>query len=58
MRFSTDVLQCAIPAFVGLFPDEHNTSIRILLFHLAEWHALAKLQLHTDDSLDLLKQSL
>lgn len=52
------VPQCAIPAFDGLFPDQHNTSIRILLFRLAEWHALAKLRLHTEDSLDLLKQSL
>lgn len=52
------VLQCAIPAFDGLFPDQYNTSIRIILFRLAEWHALAKLRLHTEDSLDLLKQSL
>ena len=30
----------------------------MLLFRLAEWHALAKLRIHTEDSLDLLKQSL
>ncbi|KIM65881.1 hypothetical protein SCLCIDRAFT_22423 [Scleroderma citrinum Foug A] len=57
-RHFEDMLQCAIPVFDGLFPDEHNTSIRVLLFRLAEWHALAKLQLHTKDSLNLLEQSL
>lgn len=53
-----NMLQCAIPVFDGLFPDEHDTSIRILLFRLAEWHALAKLRLHTEDSVKLLEQSL
>ena len=52
------MVQCAIPIFDGLFPDEHNASIRILLFRLAEWHALAKLRLHTEDSLKLLELSL
>lgn len=50
--------QCAIPVFDGLFLDEHDASIQVLLFHLAEWHALAKLWLHTEDSLNLLEQSL
>ena len=44
--------------FDGLFPDEHNASILTLLFHLAEWHALAKLRIHTEDSLKLLELSL
>ncbi|KIK11947.1 hypothetical protein PISMIDRAFT_121797, partial [Pisolithus microcarpus 441] len=52
------MLQCAIPVFDSLFPDEHDASIRVLLFRLAEWHALAKLRLHTEDSLKLLEQSL
>ena len=52
------MVQCAIPVFDGLFPDEQNASIRILLFRLAEWHALAKLRLHTEDSLKLLELSL
>ena len=30
----------------------------ILLFRLAEWHSLAKLRLHSDDSLNLLDWSL
>jgi len=41
-----------------MFPHEHDGIIRLLLFRLAEWHALAKLRLHTDDSLDRLDQAL
>ncbi|KAG1883849.1 hypothetical protein F4604DRAFT_1981657 [Suillus subluteus] len=59
---NTDVLppseQCTIPAFEGLFPKEHDDVIRLLLFRLAEWHTLAKLRLHTDDSLNKLDQAL
>ncbi|KAJ3882463.1 hypothetical protein F5051DRAFT_494399 [Lentinula edodes] len=43
-----DLLQCAIPAFEGLLPGEHNTRLMKLLYRLAEWHALAKLRMHTD----------
>ncbi|KAG2055844.1 hypothetical protein BDR06DRAFT_1044714 [Suillus hirtellus] len=53
-----DVLQCAIPAFEGLFPAQHDNVICLLLFQLAEWHALAKLRLYTDDSLAQLDQAL
>ncbi|KAG1808227.1 uncharacterized protein BJ212DRAFT_1485167 [Suillus subaureus] len=53
-----DILQCTIPAFKGLFPAQHDNVVCLLLFQLAEWHALAKLQLHTDDSLARLDQAL
>ncbi|KAJ3804430.1 hypothetical protein F5876DRAFT_83171 [Lentinula aff. lateritia] len=39
---------CAIPAFEGLLPDEHNPRLMKLLYRLGEWHALAKLRMHTD----------
>ncbi|KIK17395.1 hypothetical protein PISMIDRAFT_111536, partial [Pisolithus microcarpus 441] len=52
-----NVLQCAIPAFEGLFPPDHDNIIHTLLFCLAQWHALAKLRLHTDNSLELLKHT-
>lgn len=45
-----------IPAFEGLFPPEHDTIIRNLLFQLAQWHSLAKLRLHTDESLTFLDE--
>ncbi|KIM54557.1 hypothetical protein SCLCIDRAFT_31001 [Scleroderma citrinum Foug A] len=53
-----DMLQCAMPAFEGLLPQEHDTIVQVLLFCLCEWHALAKLRLHTDTSLELPGQSL
>jgi len=34
-------LQCALPVFENLLPDEHD----------AAWHSYAKLRLHTDDTL-------
>ncbi|KAH7902872.1 hypothetical protein BJ138DRAFT_1200325, partial [Hygrophoropsis aurantiaca] len=51
-------LQCAIPTFERMFPEKHDDIIRTLLFRLAEWHALAKLRLHSDDSLDRLTHAL
>ncbi|KAG2058593.1 hypothetical protein BDR06DRAFT_980408 [Suillus hirtellus] len=61
---SNDVLQAslilaayAIPAFEGLFLNSHNEVVCILLFCLAKWHTLAKLQIHTGNSLDLLSQA-
>ncbi|KAF8440991.1 hypothetical protein L210DRAFT_3399787, partial [Boletus edulis BED1] len=56
--FFEDVLQCSMPVFEGLLPPMHNDIVQTLLFRLAEWHALAKLRLHTDDTLALLHQAL
>lgn len=44
-------LKCAIPAFDGLLPEPHNTTVVELLFTMAHWHGLAKLRLHTDYTL-------
>lgn len=46
--------QCAIPAFDGLLPEPHNANILTLLGTCASWHALAKLRMHTDETLNLL----
>ncbi|KAI0074000.1 hypothetical protein K474DRAFT_1573265, partial [Panus rudis PR-1116 ss-1] len=52
-----DLLQCAIPAFEGLFPDtQHDNAVQDLLFNLAEWHATAKLRLQTDSTFEVLQQ--
>lgn len=48
------MIQCAIPAFDGLLPEPHNKVVLTLLFRLAEWHALAKLRMHTGPTLSLL----
>ncbi|KIJ57457.1 hypothetical protein HYDPIDRAFT_64582, partial [Hydnomerulius pinastri MD-312] len=49
-----DMLQCAIPVFDALLPDPHNKHVMTLLFTCAHWHALAKLRMHTDETLVLL----
>lgn len=49
------VVQCAIPAFEGLFPDSIENAVQELLFVLADWHALAKLRLHTESTLTSLE---
>ena len=52
------MLQCSIPAFEGLFPGKDDAIIKRLLFRLSEWHALAKLQMHLDESLNQLDVAL
>lgn len=47
-------MKCSLPAFEGLFPGEHDGRVQDLLFTMAHWHALAKLRMHTDSSLQTL----
>ncbi|KAG1831449.1 hypothetical protein DFJ58DRAFT_671363, partial [Suillus subalutaceus] len=47
-----DLLQCVIPVFEGLLPNEHNIIVLDMLFDLAAWHGYAKLHMHMDDTLD------
>ncbi|KAH9916588.1 uncharacterized protein BXZ73DRAFT_105780 [Epithele typhae] len=49
-----DILQTIIPCIEGLLPPSTNESVLTLLFVCAYWHALAKMRLHSDSSLDLL----
>lgn len=37
--------------FEGLFPIEHDAVVQSLLYRFAQWHALAKLRLHSDSTL-------
>ena len=39
--------------FEGLLPEPFNGMLLRLLYKTAEWHAFAKLRLHTDTTLDL-----
>ena len=52
-----DLLQCALPTFEGLLPEPYNRTVLDFQFTLAEWHALAKLRLHTDTTLKFLEQA-
>ncbi|KAH7908632.1 hypothetical protein BJ138DRAFT_1204895 [Hygrophoropsis aurantiaca] len=51
-----DILQCALPIFEGLFPRQCDRLISTVLFRFAEWHALCKLRLHTEATLDRLDE--
>ncbi|KDQ05729.1 hypothetical protein BOTBODRAFT_122314 [Botryobasidium botryosum FD-172 SS1] len=53
-----DVLQCIIPVFYGLLPEPHNLEICKLLHAALEFHTLAKLHLHTDNTLADLDQAI
>ncbi|KZT12252.1 uncharacterized protein LAESUDRAFT_641648 [Laetiporus sulphureus 93-53] len=52
-----DILQCVIPVFDHLLPDEHNELVLDMLFILATWQALAKLRLHTTDTIVALRKT-
>ena len=41
--------------FDGLLPEPHNSHVLDLLFELGHWHGLAKLRMHTDPSLQILR---
>lgn len=43
--------------FEDLLPEPYNGILLDLLFVLAEWHALAKLRLHTESTLNLLNNN-
>ena len=47
--------QCSLPVFVGLFPQPHSKIIDDLIFFAAYWHGLAKLRVHTTQSVRLLE---
>ncbi|KAG2047193.1 hypothetical protein BDR06DRAFT_1032526 [Suillus hirtellus] len=50
------LLQCTIPVFDGLLPEPHNQTVMQLLFTMAHWHRLAKLQMHSDLTLNIMDQ--
>ncbi|EIW80601.1 hypothetical protein CONPUDRAFT_57638, partial [Coniophora puteana RWD-64-598 SS2] len=53
-----DILQCSMPVFEGILPNEtHNKTLLDLLFDLSYWHAHAKLRLHTDLTLSQFDQA-
>ncbi|KZT63977.1 hypothetical protein DAEQUDRAFT_815297 [Daedalea quercina L-15889] len=46
-----DILQCILPMVDGLLPPPHDDRLQRLLFQLAYWHGLAKLRLHSEETL-------
>lgn len=42
--------------FEGLLPEPHNSDVMNLLFTCVHWHGMAKLRMHTDDTLKILDE--
>ncbi|TFK88006.1 hypothetical protein K466DRAFT_645664 [Polyporus arcularius HHB13444] len=51
-----DILQCSYFAFEGLLDPPYNDYVLKLIFMLATWHSLAKLRLHSEDTLTFFEQ--
>lgn len=49
-------MQCSVPVFAGLLPEPYNAQVTKLLFVLCHWHGLAKLRLHTDETLQIFER--
>jgi hypothetical protein len=49
--------QCSIAVFEGLFPAGHDSPVQSLLYRFAQWHALAKLRIHSDSTVTFLEQT-
>jgi hypothetical protein len=46
-----------MPVFEGLFPAGHDEVVQSLLFRFAQWHALAKLRMHSETTLSVLDET-
>lgn len=46
-----------MPVFEGLFPADHDAIVQSLLYRFAQWHALAKLRMHSDTTLSVLEET-
>jgi hypothetical protein len=56
MEYAELNIQCSIPVFDGLLPDDRdNQAVLKLLYRTAEFHAFAKLRLQTDETLSHLE---
>ncbi|KAL5514487.1 hypothetical protein ACEPAG_2576 [Sanghuangporus baumii] len=53
-----DILSCIIPVFHGILEEEEHLEIILdLLFDMVNWHALAKLRVHTETTVCLLEEA-
>ncbi|KAI0824462.1 hypothetical protein BC628DRAFT_1411049 [Trametes gibbosa] len=52
-----DSLIVMLPVFEGLMPVHDDQTVAKMLFELANWHALAKLRLHTELTVDIFRMA-
>jgi hypothetical protein len=43
--------------FEGLFPPDHDAIVQSLLYQFAQWHALAKLRMHSGSTITFLEET-
>lgn len=43
--------------FEGLFPPDHDAIVQSLLYQFAQWHALAKLRMHSRSTITFLEET-
>lgn len=55
LSLSLTDFQCSIPVFDGLLPEPFNDIVLTLLYQTAKWHALAKLRVHSESTLNHLE---
>lgn len=46
-----------MPVFEGLFPEDHDVVVQSLLYKFSQWHALAKLRMHSETTLSTLDKT-
>jgi hypothetical protein len=46
-----------MPVFEGLFPADRDALIQTLLYRFVQWHALAKLRLHSETTLTVFDET-
>lgn len=51
-----DIILCSIPCFEGLLPDPDNTLVLNLLYTMCRFHSLAKLRMHTEETVARLRK--
>ena len=49
--------QCITPVIEGLLPEPHNSRLLDVIFELQQWHAFAKLRMHTDKTLKVFEEA-
>lgn len=57
LSLTLDNVQNIIPVAEDLLEEPHNSKLLTLLYRLAEWHALAKLRMHTEHTLQHLEKA-
>ncbi len=51
-----DIILCSIPCFEGLLPEPDNSIVLDLLYTICQFHSVAKLHMHTEETIARLRR--